>query len=188
MCPQPKCAWPASRRGIAAFGRPKQTGTRQPRRKNYFPIGLASGGSKGLSSARTFREHPMPLLARTATPSPAEVAFWKRNPTGHAKNGANNQADIIDITQRLKRKRLKLPNKNKAGAPKGNRNARTSGRYAKETVESIRQLRVIVRTVVAEMNLHIACLKAETARKNMQTMEMLRAAGLPRRAIWLSEL
>jgi uncharacterized protein YjcR len=130
----------------------------------------------------------MPLLARTAAPSPAEVAFWKRNPTGRGKNGANNLSNIIDITQRLKRKRPKLPNKNKAGAPKGNRNACTSGRYAKETVESMRQLRAIVRNAVAEMNLHIALLKAETARKDMQTMEMLRAAGLPRRAVWLSEL
>lgn len=130
----------------------------------------------------------MPATARTTSPSPAEIAFWKRSARRSEIKRANGQADIIQLSQVFKRKHLKLPNKNKGGAQKGTRNARTSGLYARETVEAKRQMKARVRAVITEINLHIALLKAATARKEMKTLEMLCDAGLPRSAVWFSKL
>lgn len=129
----------------------------------------------------------MPSLARKHRPPPSAVAFWKRNTPSDGKNRANNQTNIIDITQRLKRHRRKLPNKNKAGAPKGNRNAWRTGRYAAETTAQRRQIKREVREVLLQMRLLTAQYHALAAMKDAQTTQMLLDAGLTRRAIWLSE-
>jgi hypothetical protein len=129
----------------------------------------------------------VPTLARKQCHTPSVVAFWKRSAACDEKNRANNQTKIIQLSQKLKRIRPKLPNKNKAGAPKGNRNAWRSGRYAKETVVRTRQMKREVREVIAQMRLLTAQYRAEAAWKDAQTVKMLLDAGLPRRMMWFGK-
>jgi hypothetical protein len=106
---------------------------------------------------------------------------------GAAKKSENNQTVIIDINQILKQRRPKLPNKNKAGAPKGNRNAVTTGLHTKESRVQMQAVRAATRRMVAELKLCAALVRAKAAQKDAETFARLRRAGLSPRVLWPSE-
>ena len=124
---------------------------------------------------------PVPL---TAPISPAVAAFWVRNSPGEREKTQINLRTISKSDQRLRTKRPKLPSKNKGGAPKGNRNAITTGLHT----QAFKTQMALVRQVIAQTKLARALVLMEAARKDAQTYEQLRRAGIPRRAIWPCEL
>jgi len=120
----------------------------------------------------------------TSRISPAVAAFWARNAKSEGQISDINLRVIQKPEQRLKRKRPKLPSKNKGGAPSGNRNALSSGLNTKE----LRALRASARHAIAMLKLSAAAVCAEAAMKDADTFSRLRDAGLDRRSIWQSEL
>jgi hypothetical protein len=161
----------------AFLGKPRQI---------FLPNGIANGPNRAHIPSE-HKENFVPALARTQCLPPSAVAFWKRNAAGGGKKQANNQTDIIQLNQTLKRSHQKLPCKNKAGAPKGNRNAWRNGRYAKEAIACRRRMTREVRAVIAQMRLLAAQYRAEAALKDAQTLKMLLDAALPHRAMWFGE-
>ena len=116
--------------------------------------------------------------------SPAVAAFWARNSLGEREKTQINLRAISLPEQRLRKKRPKLPSKNKGGAPKGNRNAVTTGLHTHAFKAQMAQ----VRQVIAQAKLARALVLMEAARKDFETHERLRRAGIPRRAIWNCEM
>ncbi|HEY8947269.1 MAG TPA: hypothetical protein VIM56_00135 [Rhizomicrobium sp.] len=99
------------------------------------------------------------------------------------KKSKINLRAISEPKQRFRIKRPKSPNKNKGGAPKGNRNAQKHGLYTKE----IREMRLTVRRMIAQLRLEAALVRADAAWMDAQTFARLRDAGLSPRVLWPSE-
>ena len=128
------------------------------------------------------------LHVQPAPLSPPIAAFWARNSRGAQKKSHINLRAIPEPEQRLRIKRPKLRSKNKGGAPKGNRNALSTGLHTCAAVAERHEMRCKVRQVIATMKMLTAQVRAEAALKDAETMRRLMEAGLPRRAIWLSEI
>jgi hypothetical protein len=167
-----------------ASRRAKQIADQDLNPQNYFPIGLAQAFLDALYSVRTYREQTM-LQPAPETPcaAPLNAAFRERNPRSAREKTKINLRGFIKPQQILRRKPPKLPNKNKGGAPAGNRNALSHGLYSKE----MRDLRRTSREAIARLNMAAALLRAEAARMDSDTFVRLSEAGLSRRVLWTSE-